>query len=94
MEKLSNRAFDYCYSLEVVKFRSQNAYTIPSQAFNWSYSIAEYYFYATTPPTLESSSSLNCSYHTKIYVPAGCGEAYKTATNWTTYADKIVEMEA
>lgn len=94
MEKVNNRAFDYCYSLEVVKFRSQNAYTIPHGAFNWSYSIAEYYFYATTPPTLESSESLNCSYHTKIYVPAGCGEAYKTATNWTTYADKIVEMEA
>lgn len=28
---------------------------------------------------------------TEIIVPKGCGNAYKTATGWTTYADYIVE---
>lgn len=44
-----------------------------------------------TPPTLncdiQTSSSL------KIYVPKGCLNAYKTATNWAKYASYMVEME-
>lgn len=94
MTKINTRVFDYCYGLEVVKFMSKESYTILHQSFAWSNAIAEYYFYATTPPTLESTSSLFTATHTKIYVPAGCGDAYKNATNWTTYADYIVEMEA
>ena len=47
-------------------------------------------FEATTPPTI-SSRTFDESKINKIIVPAGCGETYKTATNWTTVADKIVE---
>lgn len=94
MTEINTRVFDYCYGLEVVKFMSKESYTILYQSFAWSSSIAEYYFYATTPPTLESTSSLSTSTHTKIYVPAGCGDTYKNATNWTAFADYIVEMEA
>lgn len=43
------------------------------------------------PPSLTGSfSSINPCY---IYVPKGCAEAYKSATNWSTYADIIKEME-
>ena len=28
-----------------------------------------------------------------IYVPRGSGDAYKTATNWSTYADRIYEYD-
>lgn len=42
---------------------------------------------ATTPPTLASNNNLNlCS---AIYVPDASVEAYKTATNWSAYADRI-----
>lgn len=47
-------------------------------------------FDGTTPPSIQSNT-FNTSYINKIIVPAGCGEAYKTATNWTTVADYIVE---
>lgn len=42
---------------------------------------------ATTPPTLGAYNSL--SNVTAVYVPAESVEAYKTATNWSYYANKI-----
>ena len=47
-------------------------------------------FEGTTPPTIESNT-FNASYINKIIVPVGCGETYKTATNWTNFADYIEE---
>lgn len=44
----------------------------------------------TTPPTI-STNTFNVSYLNKIIVPKGCGEAYKTATNWANFADYIEE---
>ena len=50
------------------------------------------YLSPTTPPTISSNSfnfdnTTNC----KIYVPTGTLDAYKTAENWSTYADRMVE---
>lgn len=43
------------------------------------------------PPSLTGSfSGINPCY---IYVPKGCAEAYKSATNWSKFADIIKEME-
>lgn len=52
-----------------------------------------YVFKGTTPPQQTSSGSLalSTSYIDKIIVPAGCGEVYKTAENWTRFADYIEE---
>lgn len=42
---------------------------------------------ATTPPTLASNNNLNfCS---AIYVPDSSVDAYKAATNWSQYSDRI-----
>lgn len=42
---------------------------------------------ASTPPSLASYNRLNfCS---AVYVPVDSVDAYKTATNWATYADQI-----
>jgi hypothetical protein len=46
---------------------------------------------AITPPTLGSNafdSTNNCP----IYVPAESVNTYKSATNWSTYADRIQAM--
>lgn len=43
-----------------------------------------------TPPSLDSSSSIG-SYVSEIIVPTGCGQIYKTATNWSEFADIIKE---
>ena len=43
---------------------------------------------ATTPPKLYSGAFDNTN-NCPIYVPAASVDAYKTATNWSTYADRI-----
>lgn len=43
---------------------------------------------SSTPPTI-SSSTFNTSKLNKIYVPSASVEAYKTATNWVSFADYI-----
>lgn len=46
---------------------------------------------ATNPPTLESGI---LGYFTKIIVPTGCLNSYKTATNWSAYANIMEEASA
>lgn len=50
-------------------------------------------FKRTTPPTI-SSTTFNEKKLAKIIVPAGCGDAYKAATNWAAFADYIEEATA
>ena len=72
--------------------------TIPSTvtsmelgAFEQCAAMKEYHFKSTTPPSLASTTTLKVPEDCIIYVPQGCAEAYKAATNWATYADKIME---
>ena len=50
-------------------------------------------FKRTTPPTI-SSGTFDAAKLAKIIVPAGCGDAYKAATNWAAFADYIEEATA
>lgn len=47
-------------------------------------------FLGTTPPTIHSTPFL-INRIEKIIVPKGCGDAYKSATNWANFADYIEE---
>ena len=47
------------------------------------------YCKATTPPTLSGTFSTKLPSSFKIYVPIDSVNAYKNATNWSTYANKI-----
>ena len=47
---------------------------------------------ALTPPTLASNAFMGASTTFVIYVPDASVEAYKTATNWSTYASRIYPM--
>lgn len=62
---------------------------------NYGNKIKELHFASTTPPTIQANTFGTSKYAfnstCKIIVPAGCGEAYKAATNWAKYADQIVE---
>lgn len=49
-----------------------------------------YTILATTPPTIQSTTFQNAKIN-KIIVPKGTLAAYKAATNWSAYADKMVE---
>ena len=44
---------------------------------------------ATTPPTLANKNAFNDTNNCPIYVPAESVDAYKAATNWSTYASRI-----
>lgn len=49
-------------------------------------------FLSKKPPTLDATA-FKVEWLNKIIVPVGCGEAYKSATNWSLYADYIEEAE-
>lgn len=49
-----------------------------------------FHFKGTTPPTIQSRT-FDTNKLNKIIVPKGCGNAYKTATNWTNFASYIEE---
>ena len=64
--------------------------------FQFCYELTSVKMKATTPPTISSSSNMfaSCNALTQIIVPAGCGNAYRAATNWSNYANIIIEEES
>lgn len=62
---------------------------IGSQAFGDCTGLTSVTVIATTPPT--ASTDTFGSLTPTITVPAGCGDTYKAADGWSTYADYIVE---
>ena len=95
---IGSSAFSGCDALESVIIPA-TCTSIGGSAFSKSYNgggvypaKCTYTFLGTTPPTI-STNTFTASYINKIIVPKGCGETYKTATNWTTFADYIVEAE-
>lgn len=88
------RAFLNCF-LTTVTFPS-NLTTMGNKVFG----VEDVDFYTTidtiimlgsTPPTIQSNTLYSSI--SKIIVPKGCSDAYKSATNWSTYADIIEEAE-
>lgn len=69
--------------------------------FNGARQIFEYHFKSTTPPPMENTNAfanMNDAGGKKIYVPYSADHsvlnAYKTASNWSTYASYIYEEAA
>lgn len=63
--------------------------SIGNYAFGYCSSLMNITMQATTPPTLSSSSVFDHTNNCPIYVPAESVAAYKTVTNWSTYASRI-----
>ena len=66
--------------------------TIGGYAFQYCTGLIWVSITAATPPTLGSGAFANCPALTGIYVPDESVEAYKTATNWSAYANKILPL--
>ena len=84
-------AFDSCYSLVSITIHD-GVKSIGDFAFNSCFGAAFYDFTAcTTVPTLVSINAFdNIPDDCQIRVPAALVDAWKAATNWSTYADHIV----
>ena len=66
---------------------------IGARAFGGSYNLEEVTIKAVVPPTLHQDAFRNCNNTFKIYVPKESVEAYKTASVWSNYADRIFGIE-
>lgn len=85
---ISNSAFNACTCMASITIPN-NVTTIGNSAFGGCYGMAEYHFLSTTPPTLGTNVFQGIPSDCIIYVPMASVEAYKTATNWSTYASQI-----
>ena len=88
---IGQKTFQSCYALTELTIPSTcTSIAVYALQCGSSTNKCTFTFEGTTPPSIQSTT-FNASYINKIIVPIGCGEAYKTATNWTTYADYIEE---
>ena len=91
---IGSSAFGYCSSLSSVVI-PDGVTSIRSSAFGYCYGVKEYHIKPLTPPTLSSTDAFSgIPSDCIIYVPVGSLEAYKTATNWSTYASYMQEEPA
>ena len=87
---IGNYAFRSCSGLTSVSF--PNATSIGNSAFNSCSSLTTIYVGTNTSTIckLSNTNAFNkCTNLTNIYVPASLVDSYKSATNWSSYADKI-----
>ena len=89
---IGKQSFESCYFLESfvipesVTTIGDNAFRNSSETYNTK---CTYYVNATTPPTLGQTAFTKRKVEA-IYVPSESVEAYKTAPNWSNYADLIM----
>lgn len=87
---------DYCFyncdGLTDIELHS-GITSIGDYAFNSCSSIYSMTLHSTVPPTIGANTLTLTSSNLKIYVPSESVNAYKTATNWSTYANKIYAIE-
>ena len=91
MTSIGNYAFSYCTSLTNVTI-GNSVTSIGSGAFSSCTGLTKIDFSThTTVPTLEAIDAFNNTpANLVIKVPSTLLDEWKAATNWSTYADKIM----
>lgn len=84
---LAAAAFNRNYQLKVVRMRDVTTFT--GDVFYACSKLEAVIVDNTTPPSLSSNAFQVASSTFIIYVPDAALEVYKTATNWSAYADRI-----
>ena len=89
---IGDRAFTRCHTFTDVVIPS-SVTSIGELGFGRCSGLTSVTVEATTPPTLGRDAFVKeVEIDRKIYVPAESLEAYKTATNWSTYAADILPI--
>jgi hypothetical protein len=91
MTGLSGSTFRYVRSLRSLTLPT-GVTAIGATEFSDMTSIDEFIFQTATPPTLTAGAFGTLPLWCRIYVPDANVNDYKTATNWTTYADYIYSI--
>ena len=97
--KISQQAFFNAESISTITIPS-GVTTINAYAFGFSaisgndtMMLKIITILATTPPTLANTNAFPSTV-TTIYIPNGTLSAYQTATNWSSFSEKFVELPA
>ena len=88
---INSNAFQGCYSLSSITIPN-SVTSIGGSAFSYCYGVRYYDFTRhTAVPKLSSTNAFaNIAADCEIRVPAALADEWKAATNWATYAAKIV----
>lgn len=90
--RIREGAFEFCFNLKSLTIPA-SVETLQNYSLYACGTLQEkctFTFLRTTPPTIQSTTFLT-DYLNKIIVPAGTGDTYKAATNWSAFADYIEE---
>lgn len=87
---IGQAAFEQCRSLPSITIPG-SVTQIRNSTFFGCVKLSLVKMLPTTPPTITSDIFTNTSVDLQIIVPKGTLDAYKSATNWSAYADKMVE---
>lgn len=85
---IGEAAFYYCSSLVSILIPSSIT-NIGYSAFSQCVLLSNVTVKSVTPPTLDGSIFFNTPLNLVIYVPSESVETYKSASGWSTYANKI-----
>lgn len=88
---IGDYAFYGCKSMKSIELPSTMT-SIGATAFQYCTGLTRVSIAADTPPSLGSTAFANCPALTSIYVPDESVEVYKTATNWSAYANIILPL--
>lgn len=91
LASIGDNAFNGCSSMKSIELPSTMT-SIGANAFQYCTGLILVSITADTPPSLGSSAFADCPALTGIYVPDESVEAYKAATNWSAYANKILPL--
>ena len=90
---LGNGVFSNCSGLTSVTI-GNSVTSIGEYAFSGCSRLQNIILLPNDPPTLVTNAFTNVSANAKFYCHKSSENAYKTATNWNTYADQIVSLSS
>lgn len=88
LTSIPDSCFYNCDALHTFEIPS-TVTSIGNSAFRYCSGLFSVTVRSTTPPTLGTNVFDNVGSYFQIYVPASAVNTYKSATNWSTYANKI-----